>query len=154
MILWTRFVEASVINAHSPLPGLLFNKNRIGKPVGVEYLSDESSYQELGGLFAYGPTPLVVEAAQALLSELQARDEAQCVLDDLLRCAWHVRGLPCEDIMIGTQEVNELAFLFGQELGPDPNRLGWVSGVDSHRLGFLEWTEGHRGGWFVAVQDC
>ena len=66
MILWTRFVEAGIINAHSPLPSLLFNKNRIGKPVRVEYLSDESGYQEFGDLFAYGPAPLIVEATQAL----------------------------------------------------------------------------------------
>ena len=43
-------VEASIINAHSPFPGLLFNKNRIGMPVGVEYLSDESGCQEFGDL--------------------------------------------------------------------------------------------------------
>ena len=70
MVLWTCFVEASIINAHSPFPGLLFNKNRIGKPIGVEYLSDESGYQEFGDLFAYGPAPLVVEATQALLGGL------------------------------------------------------------------------------------
>ena len=39
VIIWTRFVEASIINAHSPFPGLLFNKNRIGKLVRVEYLN-------------------------------------------------------------------------------------------------------------------
>jgi len=70
VILRTRFVEASIINTHSLFPSLLFNKNRIGKLVGVEYLSDESSCQELGDLFAYGPVPLIIEAAQALLSGL------------------------------------------------------------------------------------
>ena len=75
------------------------------------------------------------------------------MLDDLLGYARHVRRLPCEDIAIGAQEVNGLAFLFGWELGPDPHHLGWASGVDPHRLGFLEWTEGRRGGWFVAVWD-
>ena len=75
------------------------------------------------------------------------------MLGDVLRYACHVRWLPCEDIVIGAQEINELAFLFGWELGPDPHYFGWVSGVDSHRLGFLEWAEGHRGGWFVAVRD-
>ena len=70
---------------------------------------------------------------------------------DLPRYAWHVRWFPCKDIMIGAQEVDELAFLFGRELGPDSHRFGWVGGVDSHRLGFLEWAEGRRGGWFVAV---
>ena len=70
MILWTHFVEASIINAHSPFPGLLFNENRIGKPVEVVYLSDESSCQEFGDLFAYGPVPFIVEATQALLGGL------------------------------------------------------------------------------------
>ena len=65
------------------------------------------------------------------------------MLGDIPRYAWHVRWLPCEDIAIGMQEVNELAFLFGRELGPNPHRLGWVGGVNSHRLGFLERAEGH-----------
>ena len=76
MILWTRFVEARIINTHSPLLGLLFNKNGIGKLVRVEYFSDESSYKEFGDLFTYGPVPLVVEAMQALLGGFQAWDEA------------------------------------------------------------------------------
>ena len=56
------------------------------------------------------------------------------MLGDLLWYARHVRRLPCEDITIGMQEVDELAFLFGRELGPNPHRLGWVRGVDPHRL--------------------
>ena len=70
VILWTCFVEASIINAHSPFLGLLFNKNRIGKPVRVEYLSDESGCQEFGELLAYGPAPLVVKATLVLLGRL------------------------------------------------------------------------------------
>ena len=65
------------------------------------------------------------------------------MLGDLLWYAWHVRGLPCEDIAIGMQEVDELAFLFDRELGLDPHHLGQVGGVDPHCLGFLEWMEGH-----------
>ena len=151
VILWARLVEPSIINTHPPLPSLLFDKNRIGEPVGVEYLSNESCCQEFGDLFTYGPTPLIIKAMQALLSGLQAQDEAQCVLGDVPRYARHVRWLPCEDITIGVQEVDELAFLFGRELGPDPHRLARVGGVDPHRLGFLERIEGRRGGWFVVV---
>ena len=73
------------------------------------------------------------------------------MLDDIPRYAQHVRWLPCKDIAIGMQEVDELAFLFGQELGLDPRRLGYVGGVDFHRLGFLKRAEGYRGGWFVTV---
>ena len=78
----------------------------------------------------------------------------QRVFDNLPRYPRHVRGLPCEDMAIVAQEVDELAILFGWELGPDPNHLGWVGGVDSHRFGFFEWLEGHQGSWFVAVWDC
>ena len=70
VILWTCFVEASIINRHSPLSSLLFNKNRIGKPVGVEYLSNKSGCQKFGNFFTYGPMPFIVETAQALLSGL------------------------------------------------------------------------------------
>ena len=51
------------------------------------------------------------------------------MLGDVPRYAQHVRWFPYEDIVIGTQEVDELAFLFGRELGPDPHHLGWVGGV-------------------------
>ena len=76
------------------------------------------------------------------------------MLGDLLWYAWHVRRFPCKDVTIGAHEVDELAFLFGRELGLDLHRLGRVSGVDPHRLSLLEWAEGSRGGWLVAVQDC
>ena len=67
MVLWTHLVEASIIKAHSPFSGFLFNKNRIGEPVIVVYLFDESGCQEFGDLLAYGPAPLIVKATQALL---------------------------------------------------------------------------------------
>ena len=73
------------------------------------------------------------------------------MLSDVPWYARHVRWLPCEDIAIGMQEVDELAFLFGRELGLDPHHLGWVSGVDPHCLSFVEWAEGSQGGWLVAV---
>ena len=73
------------------------------------------------------------------------------MLGDVPWYAWHIIRFPCEDIAIGAQEVDELAFLFGRELGPNLHHLGRVSGVDSHYLGFLEWMEGHQRGWFVAV---
>ena len=76
MVLWARLVEVSTINAYSPFPGLLFNKNKIGEPVRVVYLFNESINQEFGDLLAYGPTPLIIKAMQALLGGLRAQDEA------------------------------------------------------------------------------
>ena len=62
MVLQARLVEASIINIHSLFLGLLFNKNRIGKPIRVVYLLDESGCQEFGDLLTYGPTPLIIKA--------------------------------------------------------------------------------------------
>ena len=73
------------------------------------------------------------------------------MLGDLPQYARYVRRLPCEDILICALEVSELAFLFGQELGPDPHHLG---GVDLHHHGFLGQMEGTRGGRPIAVRDC
>ena len=44
MVLRACLAEANIINAHSPFPGFLFNKNRIDKLVGVVYLLNEYSY--------------------------------------------------------------------------------------------------------------
>ena len=65
------------------------------------------------------------------------------MLGDVPRYARHVGWLPCEGIVIGAQEIDELTFLFGWELGPDPHHLGWVSRVDFHCLRFLERAKGH-----------
>jgi len=76
MVLRRRLVEASIINARSLFLGLLFDKNGIGKLVGVEYLSNESSHQEFGDLFAYGPAPFVVEVTQVLFGGFRAWGKA------------------------------------------------------------------------------
>jgi hypothetical protein len=43
------------------------------------------------------------------------------MLGDLPRNARHVRGLPREYVEIRAEEVDELAFLFGGELGAHPH---------------------------------
>jgi hypothetical protein len=103
----------------------------------VIHFLDETSCQELGDLLAYGPAPLIIQTAQALVHGLGTRPDAELVLDDFPRDARHVRGLPSEGIMISAQEVNERTFLFGQELGPNPHGLGRVTGIDLDRFGVL-----------------
>ena len=41
------------------------------------------------------------------------------MLGDLPRDARHIRGFPRKDVLVGTEEVDERAFLFGGERGPD-----------------------------------
>ena len=87
MVLQTCLIEASIINTHSPFPGLLFNKNRIGKPVKVVYLLDEVGCQEFGDHFAYGPTALVVEASRRCLAGFKPRIRR-------IMCSVTSRGMP------------------------------------------------------------
>ena len=76
MILWACLVKSSIINAHSPLPGLFSDQDGIGKLVGMEDLPDEPNCQEFGDFLAYGPAPFIVEAMQALFGRLRAWGKA------------------------------------------------------------------------------
>ena len=76
MILRTRFVEASIINTYVHFLVFFLTRHRISKPVGVEYLPDESDCQEFGDLLTYGHAPLIVKVTQALFGGLGARDKA------------------------------------------------------------------------------
>lgn len=64
------------------------------------------------------------------------------VLGKLLRNTRHVLGGPSKDILILTEEVDELAFLFAVEVGPHKSVLLRVRWVQDDLLGFLSWLEG------------
>ena len=68
---------------------------------------------------ADGPAFLLVEAAQALFHRLGAREDLESMLGDLPWDARHIRGSPRKDVFVGAEEVDERAFLFGGERGPD-----------------------------------
>ena len=76
MILWARFIKSSIIDAHSPLSGLLSDQDGIGEPVGMEDLPDEPGCQEFGDFLTYGPTPFVVKATQVLFGGFRTRGKA------------------------------------------------------------------------------
>jgi hypothetical protein len=64
------------------------------------------------------------------------------VLDDFPRYARHVRGTPRENFGVCAEKVDEHCFLFGVELGADPNLLvGAVAGVERDGLDRLSWLE-------------
>ena len=78
---------------------------------------DESSRQKLLYFLADGPALFLVEATQALLHRHGAWPDLQGMLDDFSQNAWHVRGIPCKDVSVGVEEVDERAFLFGGKCG-------------------------------------
>jgi hypothetical protein len=57
------------------------------------------------------------------------------VLDDIPRYTGHVRGTPRKNFGVCAEKVDEHCFLFGVELGADPDLLaGVVAGVEGDGL--------------------
>ena len=105
-------------------------------------LLDESGRQKLVDLLANDLALLLVESAQPLLHWLGTGSNLQGVLGDFPRYAWHVRGTPCKHVGVRTEKVDEHCFLFGVELGADPDLLGGVvAGVERDGLDRLSWLE-------------
>ena len=98
---------------------------------------------------------LLVKVAQALGDRLCGWSDVQGVLGDLPGDAWHVRRFPCKEVLVGSEKVNERAFLFLGKRCPDPDLLGWVSGVEQYLLRVLRGLEGTAsglgsfGGWLA-----
>jgi hypothetical protein len=64
------------------------------------------------------------------------------VLGDIPRYVGHVRGTPRKDFGVCAEKVDEHCFLFGVELGADPNFLaGVVAGIEREGLDRLNWFE-------------
>jgi hypothetical protein len=64
------------------------------------------------------------------------------VLGDIPRYAGHVRGTPHKNFSVCAEKVDEHCFLFGVELGADPDFLaGIVAGVKRDKLNCLGWFE-------------
>ena len=104
----------------------------------MEYLFDEPCSHQLVDLFAYGSALFFVESVQRLLHGSGSSSDIQRVLGDIPRYARHVRGTPRKNFGICTEKVDEHCFLFGVELGADPNLLvGVVAGVERDGLNRL-----------------
>jgi hypothetical protein len=108
----------------------------------MEYLFDEPCSHQLVDLLAYGSALFFVESAQRLLHGSGSSSDVQRVLGDFPRYAGHVRGTPREDFSVCAEKVDEHCFLFGVELGVDPDLLGGVvAGVERDGLNRLCWLE-------------
>jgi hypothetical protein len=79
---------------------------------------------------------------QTLLDGLGPGLDVEGVLGDLPRDTQHFCQFPHKNILVALEEVDELAFLFGAQVSPDLDGLGWVLGVDSHGLGILSGLQG------------
>ena len=118
-ILGARFVEVSVINAHAPLPVLLFHQDRISQPVRMVNLLDEVGGRELRELASDGLFAVLRESVKSLLDRLCYLFDIQAVLDHLPWDTRHVGRFPSKNILVCLEEGDERAFLFITEPCPD-----------------------------------
>jgi hypothetical protein len=108
----------------------------------MEYLFDEPCSHQLVDLLAYGSTLFFVESAQWLLHGSGSSSDIQRVLGDIPRYARHVRGTPRKNLGVRAEKVDEHCFLFGIELGANPDLLGdVVAGVERDGLNRLSWLK-------------
>lgn len=68
-----------------------------------------------------------------------------CSEQDVELGSRHVRWLPCEDVLVHAQEVDEHAFLFAEEAGANLDHLVGVLGVDLDHFGVLGGLESPKG---------
>jgi hypothetical protein len=93
-------------------------------------------------LLAYGSALFFVESAQRLLHGSGSSSDIQRVLGNIPRYAGHVLGTPRENVGVCAEKVDEHCFLFGVELGADPDLLGGVvAGVERDGFDRLHWLE-------------
>jgi hypothetical protein len=108
----------------------------------MEYLFDEPCSHQLVDLLTYGPALFFIKTAQVLLHGSGAGSDIQRVLGDIPRYVGHVRGTPRKSFSVCAEKVDEHCFLFGVELGADPDFLvGVIVGVERdglNRLGQFE----------------
>jgi hypothetical protein len=108
----------------------------------MEYLFDEPCSHQLVDLLAYGSALFFVESAQRLLHGSGSNSDVQRVLGDIPRYARHVRGTPRKNFGVRAEKVDEHCFLFGVELGADPDLLGGVvAGAERDGFDRLRWLK-------------
>ena len=93
-------------------------------------------------LLGYGPALFFIKTVQMLLHGSGTGSDVQRVLGDIPRYVGNVRGTPRKNFGVCAEKVDEHCFLFGVELGTDPDLLGGVvAGVERDRLDRLRWFE-------------
>jgi hypothetical protein len=75
------------------------------------------------------------------------------VLGDLLGDAWHFYWTPHKCALVVSEEVDELAFLFGVQASSDLDYLGRVFGVNLYGLSILSRFESVGRGGTVRPDD-
>ena len=101
----------------------------------MKNFNDKPCCQEPGYFLTNGLTPLLIESPKKLLDRLKLWISIKSVLSEFPRYTWHVKRLPCKNVPILTDELDERAFLFGIQVGTDSELLGRIAGHEVNKLG-------------------
>src|SRR3954462_883244 len=96
---------------------------------------DETSRQKPGHFFSNSFSSFLIEPTKVLFHRFILRIHIKCVLSELPRYTRHVRGFPCKDVPILTDELDERVFLFRIQIGTDAELLGWITSHEINQLG-------------------
>jgi hypothetical protein len=108
----------------------------------MEYLFDEPCSHQLVDLLAYGSALFFVESAQRLLHGSGSSSDIQRVLARHPSVCQACPRDSTQNLGVRTEKVDEHCFLFGVELGANPDLLGGVvAGVERDELNRLSWLE-------------
>ena len=84
---------------------------------------------------------LFVEGPERLFHVSDPGVDVEFVLSEFPRHTRHVSGIPCEDVPILTEELDERAFLCGRHVGPDDGLLAGVALDEVDALCVFGWFE-------------
>ena len=116
------------------VPFFLKNKHRISQPLRVKHFNDKPSSQQPGYLFPNCLASLFIKATKKLLDRFKLRINIKSVLSEFPRYTWLVRRLPCKDVPVLTNELDERAFLFQIQVSADAKLLGRIARHEINKL--------------------
>ena len=117
-------IKVGIIHAHAPSAILLKYQHRVSQPLRMKYFNDKPGRQEPGYLFTNSLAPFFIETTKKLLDQFKLGINIESVLSEFPRYTWHVRRLPCKNVPVLMDELDERAFLFWIQIGADAELLG------------------------------
>ena len=102
-VLWACFVDVSEVDTESPLAICFFNEYGVGQPLRILYLPDRSCLEEFADLLIDGFLSFWREAPPFLLDRFEGWADVQPMSYYCRVNSSHVRLLPCEDVLVLSQ---------------------------------------------------
>ena len=135
-IFWACSVDVSEVDAESPLAVCCFDKHDVGQPFYVLHLSDFPCLKKFSDLLVDRFLPFRNKTPSLLLDWLEGWTDVQSVSDYCGVNPSHVLLLPCEDILVMSQEMGKEAYEVFHKLRADVGEVFKVV-IQGYRFQFF-----------------